>query len=268
MRFQYGNIQTTSSSLLLMNILITGFIFLALQLLLPVAESLSMLSFELMGLVAVIVYMWLFLSFMLQDGRLNLYIIFIIMSFMFYFGQHFILLCGRDFIIVSHSLLGERLSISSLHETGILIIESMLLLHMGYLLSTGGATQTEKAVSINAPFSKQSGIKAAGIILFYISVVPTMIILFNKIFATIQVGYGELSNINNETPERIDSILNFLAQFFEPSLFMLIIAYRGSIKIKYVLFIIVMYLSLYFMSGNRFSAVFICLLYTSDAADE
>ena len=93
--------------------------------------------------------------------------------------------------------------------------------------------------------------------MFLISIVPTIIILINNMMTTVSFGYGELFQTEYYTRGGFDNIIKFLSLYTVPSLYMLLISYKGSNKVKYIVLAFCLYIVLYLMSGSRLSAVLI-----------
>lgn len=235
------------------NILFTLLIFILTFIVHSVADINSDLNLKLIAIIAILTYAWIGISCLIQARELNFYLIFIVMSFFFFFGQHLIHLLGRDFINISRSILGERIPIDFLNQTGFFVIESILLLHLGYLLSN--IFNNKRSTVNQSLFTPQSGFIKVGLILFFISVGPTVYILVNNIMTTYYFGYGELFYTEYYTSGGFNNITKFISLFTVPSLYMLLISYKGTRKVNYIVLLIFIYIVLYLMSGSRLSAI-------------
>ncbi len=217
----------------------------------------SSMSFEEIGILAIIIYIFIILSYFIIEREINFYIIFIVFSFFFYFGQHSILLFGGNFNNISRSILGERIPVHLLNYTAIFIIQSILLVNLGYLISninTNISINTRK-ININSSFYSKYRFRKVGLVFLFISIIPSLIILTNNIILTFKYGYSMIFQSDYYTKGGFDNIIRFLSLIIVPSLLILLITYKGTKKHKYIVIIFFIWVILYLLSGSRFSVV-------------
>jgi hypothetical protein len=218
-------------------------------------------NFYTIALTSVFVYLMFFISWFIQcKNKINYYTIFLLFTFMFYFGQFFLLLIGVP-LESGRTILDGRLPYEALIKTGVFIINYMIILHLGVILSTFNInnyinidnTIEEKDYLYPMIFDKT--FKKVALFLFLISIIPSYIILIKNIQVTFTYGYGAIFQSEYYTSGGINNILRFLSRFTIPSFLMLLILYKDNKKLKIVNIFLIVYLLLYFLGGSRLNGV-------------
>lgn len=189
--------------------------------------------------------------------RIDCYLIFVAMTFVFMFGQHILLLI--DWYPQSMALVQNRVSEESAFNASCMVLNALLYMHFGYMI-----TGRNRPVKLDLPDVKKDvntceRLMYAGKIVFCLVLVPTLVILINNIYLSFTLGYGQriigtVEMYNNSPILRISSLLE---GFMVPALLAMFIANKKEKKWPVILIII--YIGMYLLSGSRIKA-FILLL--------
>lgn len=191
--------------------------------------------------------------------KINFYSLFLLFSYFFFFGQFFLMLLGVP-MESGRTILDELIPTEMLIKTGELIINSMVLLHFGVLISSRNINRyAEKSYldgeSKGDPNDHGNTFKKVSFMIFLVSIIPSIIILYQNFVITLTQGYGAIFQSERYTTGGFNNILRFVSLFAVPSFLMLLVAFKGSKKLKYINIILFVYLALYFMSGSRLNGV-------------
>lgn len=182
--------------------------------------------------------------------KLDCFSIFFVLAFFFMFSQHCLVILNcypSDIMILSH-----RVSQSALYDTGFLVLESLILLNIGYLLVSKSQKNQLEISERSIDISRKS-IYYAGLYLFFISLIPTIMILSRNIYLTFTVGYGERMLNESYRVSGINNTLGILASFMVPALLALFIS-RNKEQ-KWIVYIMAIYMLLYTLSGSRINTM-------------
>lgn len=239
-----------------LNVLLTSFISIILLLIINFLPN----TLHSIGIIATVSYLMFFVSWFIHNKvKLNFYSLFLIFSYFFFFGQFFLALIGVP-MESGRTILDKILPVNMLVKTGELIINSMIILHFGVLLSTLHINKyyDERIFSrrICADTVKSSdGFKQVSVILFLVSIIPSFNILYENFIITLTRGYGAIFQSEHYTSGGFRNILRFISLFTIPSFLMMLVAFKDSKKLKFINIILIIYLMLYFLSGSRLNGV-------------
>ena len=192
--------------------------------------------------------------------KINYYSIFLVFTYFFYFGQFFLLLFNIP-MESGRTILDGLVPTQMLIKTGELIINSMIVLHFGVLVSSQNNNRYFRnsilgSNEIEIPINYGDSFKTISYILFFVSIIPSIIILSENLVVTLTQGYGVIFQSDRYTTGGFDNILRFISLITIPSFLMMLVTFKESKKIKYINFIIMVYLVLKFMTGSRMDGVF------------
>lgn len=218
------------------------------------------------AITAIICYAVFYLSWFHQNkDPINFYTIFLTLTFFFYFGQFSLFLVGVP-LGSGISIVDDLLPFDKIIETGVFLLNYMMILHMGVMLSTINISRFKKSSRSlpSFPTYKETLIdkrlKLVAVMLFIVSIVPSVIILIRNIRITLSSSYAAIFQSQHYTLGGFDNLLRFISLLTIPSLIMMLVAYKENIKaIRMVSIIIIIYLTLYFLSGTRINGVFLIL---------
>lgn len=215
---------------------------------------------------AFIIYTWLFFCIYKMDkGIVNVYSGFVLLSFVFYFGQHLVVLLGRSeaLAIWFRSILDGRIPNYNRINTGYYILVVMLVINIGVQcgLHFNNYRKVNQRIKKTDVYNKCVEFVAS--VILAVVTVPTYYILYFNAQKAIELGYSAAKQA--AAVEGILKLGAFLSYFFLPAIYMLLIAYSDSKK-KYVIMVMyAIYVILYLGSGSRFkvfeSAVALVLIY-------
>ncbi|MBU3197378.1 O-antigen polysaccharide polymerase Wzy family protein [Clostridium algidicarnis] len=211
------------------------------------------------GVISIVLYIIFFVSWFIQcKDIINFYSIFLLFTYLFYFGQFFLLLVGGN-LDYGTTITSGILPYKILIKTGSFIISYMIVLHIGVLLSTFNiSSYNNNRSNTKSDLNKSilnNNFKKIGFLLFFISIIPSFIILIENIKIMATHGYGAIFQSVRYTSGGFNNILRFLSLFTIPSFLILLITCKGDKKLKFINLVIFVYLLLYFFSGSRLSGV-------------
>lgn len=218
-------------------------------------------------IVAVFVYFWLIICCSRISSRsINIYSLFLLFSFLFYFGQHFVILMGRAEVLSEEyyrSILDYRIPNSSRIGAGYFVLVVMLIVNIGVLVKHKVPRNTVTNSVYDLAGLNYCSEKVAKTI-FIIVLIPTFIKYAFDAVHTQTLGYTESLEASAEAGG-IMKLCYFLSYYFLPSLYILLISYAKK-KRKILLFAIYgVFACVYLCTGSRFrifeSLIAILLIY-------
>ncbi len=244
------------------NMIITAFVSCAVTVYLTTYEQ----NFYSITYISIMMYIIFFITWFTRCKRkLNFYTIFLVFTYVFYFGQFFLFLIGIPFQ-TNRTIIGGLLPYESIIKTGILILIFMMVLHLGLLLSTFNINiycNNKESDSKQSDFNYKNidrGFEKIALILFIISIIPSFIVLTNNIKITFTYGYGAIFQSQGYTSGGFNNILRFISRFTIPSFLMLFILYKNDKKLKIINIIFTVYIGMYFLSGSRLDGVLLLVV--------
>ncbi len=192
----------------------------------------------------------LFSSFLLLR-RIDGYMIFMVLSFIFMFGEQLIYLFGIQ--IEDMWLYRGLLRKESIYETGFLTLYSYLFMHLGYLMSMRMRVKKVLLPDDSSDWRSRKLLMKAGISIAIIVFIPTMYVLIQRIILNIAMGYAE--GLNSTTLNGnigADTFIVILSGMMIPALLAMFIAKKR--RAKWPVFFIIVYITLYMLSGSRMNA--------------
>lgn len=185
---------------------------------------------------------------------LNFYILFIAGSYMFYFGQHLLVLfesksLQREYL----SIVDGRISDFYIFNSGFFILQSLLLVHIGYLIFTAFSKPKIKKISRLVDCkSENKYILIVGWLLFIITILPAFYTVSMDLIETISKGY--LARVQDAQQYGLSGVkfyAKYLSGWFLPSIYLLLISGKKKER-KIVLFVSIIYAAIYMLGGSRF----------------
>ena len=192
-------------------------------------------------------------------GVRNTFFMLLFLSLFFYYGQHFVVIIDPGFYTQNDigGILSRKIPDGYIVHASYIAVICMLILHAGFF------TVKPKLISNSCNLSNGANHKAydktlitAGWIIFFIAIIPTikyLVALFEM-----QLVYGYLGRRTMEEDENYLELLGvaqwqiLLANLFLPSIYALLIGYRGQGKTKLVYVFLGIYMVLYLLTGSRF----------------
>lgn len=206
-------------------------------------------------------YIFILVTSYKYSGLARFYFIFTILTIFFYYGQHILVVIDYEYLLSQkHTILDNRISDQSILNASLLIIESLLIIHIGYFFGLKQKKSEIIAIEHTAkekekPIEKvQKTFKFIAWTLFIVSSIAMLVKLSYLIELNQMYGYLERRTLES-TDEYISGLGNFalyLSEWFFPSIYMLFIFNTTKFKNKWMYFIIAGFSGLYLMSGSRF----------------
>lgn len=206
--------------------------------------------------IGILIYISIIVSWYFSSKSLfDVYLFFIILSFMFYLGQPILVLFGVEFDVVM-SLENSPFEITQINKTLIYLLVSLSILH-GSVLSFQVFSKNTNTKGLNPKKIEKSdyekSFRYVGFFLLCISIFPQFYYIYESIKTTILFGYSYIFKSDYIVGSGIQGgIPRFLAEFFKSALLLIIISYLNN-KRRLTLWIIfaVIYSMLLIVSGQR-----------------
>ena len=183
------------------------------------------------------------------EKRINFYELFIVLCFLFLFGQCYAItffktLGEKSLFNITSSFFNTRL----LYKTSFFVLICIFCMSIGYLIAINNYNifNKEKHSNKNPSMIDRKSITKIGWILLIVSILPTMYLCYKDIVALKTYGYA----ITISAPTGIDKILNIFKGIFQSSLLILIISEQGKRK-KTSYMILIVYLLEEMIGGTR-----------------
>jgi len=246
------NKRTAQARIIFVDLLLVAFLLLT-QLLFSSADSDTQLVLS--AVLSIIVMAFILISSFGVLKRIDCFMIFMSLSFLFMFGEQLLYLFGVkvDEMWIYRGLLRKE----TIYITAFFTLYTYLVMHLGYTLVLHKRVAKLILPDENADLKSRKRLMKAGIIVAIISLVPTSYYLGRKIFLSIILGYGEMLNEMNISGEGgIDTLVVVLSSFMIPALLSMFIAKNKGSKWPWVL--VAIYVGVYMLSGSRIDSF--CLM--------
>lgn len=193
-------------------------------------------------------------------GITRFYFAFIVLSIFFYYGQHLLVILDKGYLLSqNHTILDGRISDQSIINASFIIIQSLLLIHIGYLYTIKYKRISFDSDSDQIPRNEidkkvYRSFKIIAWILFIISAIAMVMKLFYLIQLNQQYGYLQRRTLESseEFVSGLGSFALYLSEWFFPSVYMLFTFNTQKFKSKLIYFVIAGFSVLYLLSGSRF----------------
>lgn len=190
-----------------------------------------------------------------NNRRFNSYSIFLLLVGVFMFGQHILFL--MDTYPKKMILLDNIISQEAIYKTGFLILYSIIIMNIGYIISSYTIEQERKLELTEKNEFDRHRIYRAGLLFFLVSFIPTIMVLSRNIILTFTVGYGERIVNSSYQPSGIENISGIFASFMVPALIALFVGRKPGQKFPVIA--IAVYMILYTISGSRINTVILLI---------
>jgi hypothetical protein len=190
-------------------------------------------------------------------GFARFYFVFLVLTVFFYYGQHILVILDYNYLISQDfTILDGRISNQSILNASFLIIQSLLLIHIGYFSGIKSKWDENILRETKDYIDKRvhTSFKIIAWTLFIVSGIAMLIKLSYLIQLNQSYGYLERRALeaSNGFTEGLGSFALYLSEWFFPSIYMLFIFNTGKLKNKAMYLIIGVFSILYLMSGSRF----------------
>lgn len=203
-------------------------------------------------------YIFMLYSVKKHFGIVRFYFIFLVLTILFYYGQHILVIMDKGYLMrQNHTILDGRINNQSIINASFLIIQSILLIHVGYFstIKFDNFYFSEDVINKNGiDKSVYKSFKIVAWILFIVSAIAMIIKLSYLIHLNQTYGYLErriLETSDNFTAG-LGNFALYLSEWFFPSIYMLFIFNTRKINNKMMYIIVGAFSLLYLMSGSRF----------------
>lgn len=193
------------------------------------------------------------------------YVIYLLASYIFMYGQCLLWALSLEF---EYKDLFKWYTPETIFPGQFFSLLSLLALHLGAIISAKDNSKQVNGLEINSLANKQElqlsfqAIKVTAWILFAVSIVPFIYNTIDTLVYVINSTYRSIYYRSSDTG-RLGSMMGILQDFFIPSLFLLLIAYRNKKSIiAFVVSLCAIYIVTQFAIGLRTLAfmVFIALI--------
>lgn len=175
------------------------------------------------AIIGIIQYVWMISSwYSVTKNVINVYLLFLVLSFAFYLGQPVLYLFG---VHVTRIMTIETapFTLTQINTTLILLLRAMSLFHLGAMFSV------KKIQKKSDGISNKKSMVFAGTFLFIISVIPQLNFTITSLKTMLTVGYSGIFNSDYLTGTGVDGgIPRVLAGFFKPALLLLILGNQDN----------------------------------------
>lgn len=211
--------------------------------------------FTFYGIYAFFVYLLIIVLTVKANKKATLFHVFLPLTFVFYFGGQLLVSIGyyEELSTRIFSVIDDRVPLESKIEAMSFILVCILLISIGYVLVINKQNKHKK-LSIISNLDQSNNLYRLGLILLFITVVPTLISLMRNVFMS--VSYGHLGYREEKAEETgIWFLFSYLAGWFKPACYMIAIAKKNDKKRFIGYFCLIVYSILYLMSGSRYQVI-------------
>lgn len=223
-------------------IIVTGIVYSeSIQRVFSVSSSLYLLG----GLALLCLSVTCFLLFNISK-HISYFIFFIILAYMFFFGQSILIFLGEDLPLSPFSITNSGFTSNEILKSGFYSLFGIYFTCFGYCLVIKEKLNNQESFGV----LKNSKIVAkVGWILIWFSVLPTFYLLVKEIIVLLNQGYA-----NTLGPKiGFDKILSLISDFFISGLLM-VFSFEQKSKKRIILYILlIIYCGLQLLGGSRIS---------------
>lgn len=188
-------------------------------------------------------------------GYFNVLFMLLFLSFFFYYGQHFVVLFDLGYLykISEDSIISGWLPDSVYVEATYIIIICLLLLHAGFFsVKDFNVKKANNKLNVD----KLKALRTAGWVGLLISSYPMIRYQVSLFTLQMTLGYGGRRELEGDTDYLssmgLSGLMIYVAGLFLPSLYALLIGYKGKRNIYWVYILIAIYLVMNLILGSRF----------------
>lgn len=212
---------------------------------------------EISSVYVVLSYIFI-ISYCVKHNRIvSAFFILTVISILFLYGQHILAIFDPNYLYSQqdYHILDGRISDASIITATFLAMECILILFSGFLCISNSKTE-ENIVNIKVSDTKLLAVRIVAIIALLVSLYPTIKYLLAQY--ALSEAYGYLGRRQLEANSQYNQILGvsvleiYVSGVFLPSLYALMIAFRGHRHIKYVYILAGVYSVLYYLTGSRY----------------
>lgn len=209
-------------------------------------------------------YVYLFRRIIATRDYISIYTILLLLSVAFYYGQHFVAMINPSYLLSTHefSILDKRIPDRYIIYATFLCIDCLLIMYAGY--STVPRNELHVQEIDNC---RLRTFRFVGWVFFLLSILPAFRLIVAEYQMTVMNGY-----LGRRILESEDNYLQLLgvsyiellvAQLFIPSIYTLIIAYKGKKYNMLFYCVLLVYCALYLMTGSRFTIlkILVCVVF-------
>ena len=203
----------------------------------------------------IVCYIYLLYTTQRRYGFFNVFFMLLALSLFFYYGQHFVVLFDINHLykINEDSIISKILSDDVYVKATYIVIISLLVMHAGFFCVKN--TQKEWIIKpLNQ--KKLKSLRIAGWFGLLISVYPMIRYQVSLFALQMTLGYGGRRQLEGDADYLstlgVSSLIIYLADLFVPSLYALLIGYKGRKHKAIVYTLIFAYLGINLVLGSRF----------------
>jgi hypothetical protein len=188
-------------------------------------------------------------------GFINVFFLLLVLSIPFYYGQHFVVLFDLEHLykISEDSVISKYLPDSVYIQATYWIIASLLLLHAGFF-SVNKNIPSKQIKELN--HNKMRSLRIAGWIGVVISAYPMIRYQISLFTLQMALGYGGRRQLEGDSDYLnqlgMSTIMIYLSGLFLPSLYALLIGYKGQKHKRLIYLLVLLYIVVNLVLGSRF----------------
>lgn len=237
--------KTAQMAMIFFPILAIGILML-LQLAFTTADS--NVQINLIAVLSIITIAFILISAYKAINRVDGYMIFMALSYIFMFGEQVLFLLGikTDDMWIYRGLLRK----DTIYSLGFLTLYTYLVMHIGYSLTIHKRVEKVIIPDEYSDIKSRDLLRKAGIVISILVLYPTVNNLIQNIILNMTMGYGERIYGTVQNGEiGADTILGIMAQLMIPALIAMFIGKKKDAKWPWIP--IALYCGLYMLSGSR-----------------
>ncbi len=214
----------------------------------------SDIQIKLIAILGLVIITYILTSSYSAIKRIDGYMIFMVLSFFFMFGEQELVLLGikMDNMWIYQGYLRH----DTIYSLGFFTLYTYLLMHLGYSLTLHRRVNIIYIPDKDSDISSRKQLMKAGIVISLVVLYPTVRILIQNIILNMTMGYGERIYGTVQSGEiGTDTIMGILASLMIPALLAMFIGGQDS---KWPWIPIAVYCGLYMFSGSRINVF--CML--------
>ncbi|WP_455058161.1 O-antigen polysaccharide polymerase Wzy [Jutongia sp.] len=199
------------------------------------------------AIIVTFAYMAMFYSWKKINSRIELYLVFMICTYLFYYGRYFLLFINYKKYI---SKLNEYGSVAFINQVALFTLLCIEVMHVTYIVFS--CRKTKRQIIFQNWKCNSSAVSIVAWVMFCVSFCFSMKVLLMNISITRMYGYAYALRMYY-SGYRVE---RFFSNFLPGAFILLILRYKNNKLISCVVYgFLMLYLAMYFLSGSRLQAV-------------
>ena len=211
----------------------------------------SIYNFNTIFAIATLGYVWMIFSLKIYRNKfLCLYTLFLVLTYLFYYGQYLINFLGGD--LDGLLTINYKYSHYQYNKTAFFTLVAIFFLQVGYLCINFKASSRKR---FSLPKSNIKGARKTATMMLLVGYLPAIYLRAKVMMNVLIYGYSATLDGTLSSGGMLERGMSLLANFGIAGLLLALIAFRKTKYEKFIWLLNVFYIAVYFASGSRYKGL-------------